>query len=227
MQKTKLIYSSEVYEVDLQDLTALGKGENFNLPENNQEVVVLLGTKDCVISGQDFLLKAQKENKAKVMVRFASLPISKWYDFLAPFWRFRRNQLRFYGSNIYHVSPQYLRSLNIERSHKTKENAYNFTKKCRVMTLSERESEYNKIYNSIKNNGFAEDKPIDIMLLRVFGAKDCVDNGHHRLGIALDLHLQKIPVRFAVSPAAPFCLRRILKHVADLNLKIKCIRSEK
>ena len=51
--------------------------------------------------------------------------------------------------------------------------------------------------------------------------KDCVDNGHHRMGIALDLGLKKIPVRFCAAAAAPAFLRPLMRLFSTLNLAFK------
>ena len=111
--------------------------------------------------------------------------------------------------------------MKIERAIKTRENAYSFTNPKYKMSPEERNKEYNRIFNSIKENGFTKDDPIDIMLCRLLESKDCVNNGHHRISVALELGLNRIPVRFSAAGAAPKFLRPALKFFSTLNLAFK------
>jgi hypothetical protein len=92
------------------------------------------------------------------------------------------------SSNVYHISPLYLRNLGIERSGKRDKgygegggNVYR----------------YNTLYESIEKEGFKEEFPIVVMLCRENNA-DQIDQGHHRLDIAIKLGLETVPVRFII-----------------------------
>ena len=62
-------------------------------------------------------------------------------------------------------------------------------------TIEQRLEEYDKLKEAINKNGFSPDKPIIIMLRRKNG-KDKILEGHHRLAIAIDLGLDRVPVKF-------------------------------
>lgn len=222
------VLSSEIYELSADDVSVLpdAGGDAFS----DDGIVILLGrnprredsgNKDVLLCGRALLDRAVKNGSAFVPVRLAFVPANSRFDFLSPFIRNLRNRIRFYGSNVYHVRPQDIRALKIERTFKTRENAYSFTKSSRRMTRAERDAEYDRIAGSIKENGFRDSDPIDIMLCRLTGSKDCVDNGHHRMGIALDLGLDKIPVRFCAAAAAPAFLRPLMRLFSTLNLAFK------
>lgn len=226
---SRFVFSSEVYPIDPADISVLGNAF-VSLPACDDEVVVLIGhnkisgdttNADVLIKGRAAVQKAIDEDKPFIPVRFAFIPANKRFDLLSPLIRKLRYRIRFYGSNVYHMDPAAIRKLKIERTFKTRENAYSFTVSSRRMTRRERDAEYDRILNSIKENGFRDDEPIDIMLCRLAGAKDCVNNGHHRMGIALELGLTRIPVRFSAAGAAPKILRPALKLFSTVNLAFK------
>lgn len=223
-----LVYSSEIYPIVPQDIAVLNDGAD--MPDTSDEIVVLIGNNkiggdktdaDVLIKGRAAVRKAIEENTPFIPVRFAFIPANKRFDLLSPLIRKLRYKIRFYGSNVYHINPQSIRALKIERTFKTRENAYSFTAASRRMTRQERDAEYDNILNSIKENGFSDSDPIDIMLCRLAGAKDCVNNGHHRMGMALELGLDKIPVRFSAAGASPKILRPVLKLFSTFNLAFK------
>ena len=54
---------------------------------------------------------------------------------------------------------------------------------------------WDALYESIEKDGFNEEFPIVVMLRRE-NNEDQVDQGHHRLDIAIKLGLETVPVRF-------------------------------
>lgn len=225
------VYSSEIYMLAAEDVLALpSSSQPEKLPQNRDEIIILLGhnrkleekdSKDVLLKGRAAAEKAVAEGKAFIPVRFAFIPGNRCFDLLSPLVRKLRYRIRYYGSNVYHIDPKYIRALKIERTIKTRENAYSFTNPKYRMTQQERDDEYNRIYNSVKENGFDDNEPVDIMLCRLMGAKDCVNNGHHRMGIALELGLEKIPVRFSAAGASPRFIRPVLKGLSAVNLELK------
>ncbi|MBR1778419.1 MAG: hypothetical protein IJ752_07565 [Alphaproteobacteria bacterium] len=225
-----LVFSSEIYRIAVADVLALENGKDIGVPDTADEVIVLIGTnpmigdtanKDVLIKGRDIVRKAAEENIPFIPVRLAFIPANKPFDLLSPIIRALRYKIHFYGSHVYHLDPKDIRAMKIERTIKTRENAYSFTNPKYRMPPQERKEEYSRIFNSIKENGFQDDMPIDIMLCRLFGAKDCVNNGHHRMGIALELGLNRVPVRFSAAGAAPKILRPALKFLSTANLAFK------
>ena len=90
------------------------------------------------------------------------------------------------SSNVYHISPLYLRNLGMERSGK-REKGYG--------EGGGNVERYNTLYESIEKDGFNEEFPIVVMLRRE-NNEDQILEGHHRLDIAIKLGLETVPVRF-------------------------------
>ncbi len=93
------------------------------------------------------------------------------------------------SSNVYHISPLYLRNLGMERSGK-REKGYG--------EGGGNVERYDALYESIEKDGFTEDFPIVVMLRRENNA-DQICQGHHRLDIAIKLGLETVPVRFIIN----------------------------
>jgi hypothetical protein len=104
------------------------------------------------------------------------------------------------SSNVYHISPTYLRNLRMERRGRGgigrhRDNAYDGKEETKHLTKEQKEERYDTLYESIKVNGFNEEFPILIMLRRENNV-DMIFEGHHRLNIAIELELETVPVRF-------------------------------
>ena len=104
------------------------------------------------------------------------------------------------SSRIYHIDPQYLRNLGMERYGaggvgRHRDNAYDGKEETKHLTKEEREERYDTLKSSIAVNGFNEEFPILIMLRRE-GGEDQILEGHHRLNISIELGLETVPVRF-------------------------------
>jgi len=93
------------------------------------------------------------------------------------------------SSNVYHISPLYLRNLGIERSGKEGQG--------KRVTRESNVERWSTLYESIEKDGFNEEFPIVVMLRRE-GGEDQVEQGHHRLDIAIKLGLETVPVRFII-----------------------------
>ena len=104
------------------------------------------------------------------------------------------------SSEVYHISPMYLRKLGLERTGRGglgrhRDNAYDGKEETKHLTKEEKEERYDQLKESIDKNGFNEEFPIVIMLRRENGG-DKLFEGHHRLNIAIELALETVPVRF-------------------------------
>ncbi|MBP5399811.1 MAG: hypothetical protein J6Y53_05300 [Alphaproteobacteria bacterium] len=212
--------SSETYNIELADIIALNDAD---LPyESKGKVVVLLrrNQPDSLLSGRKILEKAKKENKKYISVRIAFVSEICAYNFFCIFIRPLRKKYQYWSSNIYHMNPAEIRKMKIERSFRSKENAYTFTNPLYRRTDEERMARYEKLYNSMEN-GYDDTYPIEIMLLRMMGVKDTVNNGHHRLGIALECGLDRVAINFKVIGQAPRILKPVFKFCANLTMKFK------
>ena len=104
------------------------------------------------------------------------------------------------SSNVYHISPTYLRNLRMERRGRGgigrhRDNAYDGKEETSHLTRREKEARYDTLYESIEKDGFNEEFPILIMLRRENNGDKLLE-GHHRLNIAIELGLETVPVRF-------------------------------
>ena len=132
----------------------------------------------------------------------------------------RSGGYKIFSSNIYHIAPLEIRKLKIERNIRTKENAYVFSNPLFYYDEAERKRQYDELYNSMKR-GYDDNFPLDVMLLRMMGIKDTVNQGHHRMGIAIECKLPLVAVRFSAAGAAPRILQPLLKVIADINITLK------
>ena len=98
------------------------------------------------------------------------------------------------SSEVYHISPIYLRNLEIEEDVHTRETAYEGITRAHL-TREEKEAKYDTLKESIRHKGFRWKYPI-IIKLRRENNKDQIFQGHHRLNIAIELELPTVPVRF-------------------------------
>ena len=215
-----LCISSETYSIELEDLLAL---QDADIPyESNDKVVVLLrkNRPDTLLLGRSYLEQAKKNKEKYASARIAFISEISPYNFLSVFIRPLRIKYQYWSSNIYHMDPAEIRKMKIERSFRNKENAYTFTNPLYYRTDEERLERYEKLYNSIKE-GYNDNYPIEIMPLRMVGVKDTVNNGHHRLGIALECGLHRVAVNFKVIGQAPRILKPFFKFCANMTMKLK------
>ena len=100
------------------------------------------------------------------------------------------------SSKTYNISPTQLRGLGVEIIERTRDNAYKKHYEYKHMTQEERGQVYDRLKEQIRIQGFKEEYPITIMLLRKDGKKDKILQGHHRLNMAIELGIATVPVRF-------------------------------
>ena len=207
--------SSEVYHLDPADLLRLSDHPFYREEEGN--IVVLLGNEkegvpDMLFSGRLLLQKAQKENIPYVPVRFVFRKRAAGIKgFLFHFIKPLRRRLRAKGEGVYHMLASELWEKGLVRKVRTKENAYNLTNKKWAIPPQERQKRWNELYDSLKKNGYDDRYPLEIMLCRSFGAKDSLQQGHHRMGILKELNISRVAVEFSAAGAAPFFIRRFFE----------------
>lgn len=217
-------FSSEIYTIDPRDLVVLE--DSLLLSEKDDDVILLIGDEkknipDTLLKGRETVERAIIENKDYIPVRVAFVPRTKKYDFISPLIRKLRYKYKSFSSNIYHTTPMDIRRLRIERSFRTKENAYSFTKKKYRLGDEIRNELYENLYNSMKANGYDDKYPIDILLCRNLGVQDTVDQGHHRMSVAIDCQTPRIAVRFGAAGQAPKFLQPLFRIIARINLLFK------
>lgn len=227
-----ICYSSEIYHLDPNDLISL-KNSNIKDEVNVSDEVILLigynqiwiekstGTPDTLLRGREVVKKAIEENKAFIPVRIAFVPKISRFDFLSPLIRVLRYKHKFYSSHIYHIDPFEIREKKIERNFRTQENAYKFTNPKHKIAKAQRKDMYAKLKESMSTNGYDDRFPIDIMLCRILGVQDTLNQGHHRMGVAIDCNIHRIAVMFSAVGQAPRFLRPLFKILAKFLLSLK------
>lgn len=227
-----ICYSSETYHLDPQDLFILKDSSLSDEVNVSDEVVLLIGhnpiwidkstdTPDTLLKGRAALEKAVADKVPYVPVRIAFIPKISRFDFISPLIRVLRYKHKFYSSNIYHIDPFEIRSKKIERNFRSQANAYQFSNPKYKMDEAQRVSMYEKLKESMLTNGYNDRYPIDIMLCRILGVQDTLNQGHHRMGVAIDCNIHRIAVVFSAVGRAPRFLRPLFKILARLTLLFK------
>lgn len=222
----ELCLSSELYPVEPADIAVLedGPGEKYRCCLKDDIVVLIgdsqAGQKDTLLTGREKVRHAIENGAVSVPVRFAFITKISRFDLITVFIKRLRARYKIFSSNIYHMDPLEIRKLKIERNIRTKENAYIFSNPRFYYNEEERSRQYNELYNSMQK-GYDDNFPLDVMLLRMMGIKDTVNQGHHRMGIAVECKLPRVAVRFSAAGKAPVILKPLLKVIADINITLK------
>ena len=220
-----LCISSETYKLELNDIIAL---RDFEAKYKGRKEIVILLRKDqpdCLLCGRSLVEAAKQNGESYVDVRVAFITEIKPYDFVSMFIRPLRFKHQFWSSNIYHMSPFEIRKMKIERCFRDRNTAYTFTNPIYRRTDAERIARYEKLCDSL-SKGYDDKYPIEIMPLRMLGVKDTVNNGHHRIAVALECGIARVAINFKVVGKAPKLLTPIFKIMADSAIKLKQYNSK-
>ncbi len=223
-----LCLSSETYKIDVKDIAALEDSSLNTRYKKSKTAIILMGdsehdVRDTLLCGRALVERALSDGQKYIDVKIAFVTKIKPYDLITPFIKKYYTKYKFWSSGIYHMDPLEIRRLKIERSFRDKNSAYTFSNPLYRFSESERRARYEKLYNSMKD-GYDDNYPIDIMLLRMLGIKDTVNNGHHRMGIAVECGLPQIAVRFSAAGSAPLLLRPLLRVIANISMRLKQIQ---
>lgn len=219
-------YSSELYLIEPQDILSLDDTAPEQRPEINadDQIVVLLGNAqngipDTLLCGRQAAEAAVQNRIPHIPVRFVFVSnIAKW-NILPIFFKGLRQHFKFNSGQIYHTCLQHLRDLHIERGFRNAENAYDISKRWNI-SPEERVRKYNQLLESLQSKGFDDKYPISIMLCRRCGIKDSVDDGHHRIGICVEHHIERIAIQFKAAGTLPRPLQKIGLKLLNLFPKL-------
>lgn len=211
--KKKLIYSSETYELKIEDLLKLKKTSNY---EEGKDVVLFLGNhkhkeKDALLSGYEKLVQAQKEGQEYIKTRLAYKSYKSFLGFFVGLFKYIKRNNYQEGSQIYRILFESVLENDIIRGERTLENAYSLSSNVEIPDEQDRKNEFMKLYNSIKKEGYNMKSPIIILLNRKIGIKDQVLQGHHRIGICKELGTKEISVVFWGAPRSFGFMKYIYK----------------
>ena len=228
----RICYSSEVYGLAIEDISSLPDSQikPSDLPED--DVIMLIGKRrlwlndipvvpDSLLKGREIIEKAIAAGEKYIPVRIAFESRIKSYDIVSPIVRALRYKYTLFSSNIYHMRPQEIRDKKLERNLRTAENAYIFSNPKYQMSEEERHNTYEELKKSMMQNGYDERFPLDIMLCRNMGIQDTINQGHHRMSVAIECGLERVAVEFCAAGQAPKILHPLCHLISDLNMSIK------
>ena len=231
-EKKNICYSSEVYGLAVEDLLCLPDSQIHlqTMPDN--DVILLIGKRrlwlndipveqDTLLKGRNAILAAQQAGQKYIPTRIAFESRIKPYDIISPLIRKLRYKYNLFSSNIYHIRPQEIRQKGLERNLRTAENAYKFSNPKYQMNEQQRQENYANLVKSMQENGYNDEFPLDIMLCRNMGVQDTLNQGHHRMSVALDCGIERVSVEFCAAGQAPKFLHPFCRFVAKMNMSIK------
>lgn len=219
---TTIGFSSELYYIEPQDVINLSDtpADMAQQIAAADSVMVLLGNADNLVAdtlvcGRSVVRQAIDNQVPLIPVRFVFVSnIAKW-NILPIFFKVLRQHFKSKSQGVYHTTLQNLKKLHIERGFRNAENAYDISKRWHI-SPEERVRKYNNLLTSLKTKGFDDRYPISIMLCRRCGVKDCVDDGHHRIGICAENHIERIAICFRAAGTLPRGLQKILLKLFNL-----------
>lgn len=234
----RICYSSETYGIAVEDLLSLPDSSIQLNKTPNDDVILLIGKRrlwlndipvvqDTLLKGRELVKQAQAKGEKYIQVRVAFENRIKPYDIISPLIRSLRYKYNLFSSNTYHLRPQEIREKGLERNLRTSENAYKFSNPKYQMSEDERRKTYDNLVKSMKENGYDDRFPLDIMLCRNMGIKDTLNQGHHRIGVAIECGIERVSVEFCAAGQTPKFLHPLCKIIANLNLSVKHFISRK
>lgn len=228
----RICYSSETYGIAVEELLSLPDSSVSVSDMPNDEVILLIGKRrlwlndipvvqDTLLKGRQVVELAQAKGEKYIQTRIAFESRIKSYDLISPIIRSLRYKYNLFSSNVYHMRPQEIREKGLERNLRTAENAYKFSNPKYQMSEEERKKTYNDLVKSMQEKGYDDRFPLDIMLCRNVGVQDTLNQGHHRMSVALDCGIERVSVEFCAAGQAPKFLHPLCHLIADMNLSVK------
>ena len=195
----RLGWSSHVYPLEAADFDDVPDyaGEPIPAGELPPDRVVLLirkGHPDSLVRGRD---EIARQVGGTVDVRVVFVPSVARWNLFGILVRVCRNRYRYHGTHVYHISAQAVRSMKLERMIRSVDNPHARTGKDRVRSMS-------RLLESLKRDGYREDKPIVVMLCRTGGLVDSLRQGHHRVSACLACGVDRMAMEFAAAGVAPW-----------------------
>ena len=150
---------------------------------------------DCLLRGRETVSAAAPRETVPVRVVFKP-SVAKW-NLFATLIRVFRNGHRYHGTRIYHISPKAIRRLGLERAIRSIDNPQRRKGKDRQASMA-------RLVESLRRDGFRDDKPINMMLCRTKGLYDSVRQGHHRISACIELGIDRMAMEFSAVGVAPW-----------------------
>lgn len=209
-------WSSRTYPLDAADLARApdgGRGiDPADLPDDEVVLYIRKDAPDVLLRGRDAVRRA---GAGTVDVRIVFKPeIAKWN---LPFTLLRtlRNKRRFLSSGTYHIATAAIRQMGVERAVRTLGNPQRRENADRGSVMSQ-------LAKSLRENGYDDTKPINVMLCRSSGCEDSLRQGHHRISACVECGVEKMAVRFSAAGALP---RGLVRFVRKPRLRVDVLKS--
>lgn len=215
--------SSNTYPLEAGDIAKLPdyKGDDIDISHLDDEIVILIrkNAPDTLLKGRTRIDKTPSESTVEARIAFIPT-VPKWFIF-PNFIRALREKFRYKGSGTYHIAPQALRDLGVERAIRNRSNAY----KLRQLKFDDAQcrNRYENLYNKIKTNGYDDSKPMTVMLCRKGGMVDSLKQGHHRMGVCLECGISRITIQFSAAGYMPSVIAGFFKQWNGKSAKRKPI----
>ena len=192
-------WSAHVYPLEAADFSDVPDyaGEPIPACELPPDRVVLLirkGHPDSLVRGRD---EIARHAGGTVDVRVVFEPTVARWNLLGTLVRVFRNRYRFHGTHVYHISAGAVRGMKLERAIRTVDNPQPRRGVDRAVSMA-------KLLESLKRDGYRDDKPIVVMLCRTGGIADSLRQGHHRVSACLSCGIDRMAVEFSAAGVAPW-----------------------
>ena len=204
-------WSSHVYPLEAADFGDVPdySDEPISADDLPPDPVILLirkGRPDSLVRGRDEIAR-RAGGIVDVRVVFAP-SVSRW-NLLGTLVRVCRNRYRYHGTHVYHISAKAVRSMKLERAIWTIENPQARGGQDRAACMV-------RLLESLKRDGYRDDKPIVVMLCRTGGLADSLRQGHHRVSACLACGVDRMAVEFAAAGVAPWQRWGVFRRVATV-----------
>ncbi len=202
-------WSSCVYPLEADDVAAAPDydGEPIpaaDLPDDPVLLLLRQDRPDSLLRGRDVVARAAG---GTVDVRVVFVPtVAKW-NLIVSVVRVFRQRWRVHGMGVYHIAASAVRALGLERAIRTLDAPQRRGK-------VDRDAKMKKLAASLREHGYDDARPIDVMLCRTSGYFDSLRQGHHRVSACLALGVTRMAMRFSYAGALPRALGRLLRPPA-------------
>ena len=192
-------WSSHVYPLEAADFSDVPDyvGEPIpadDLPPDRVILLIRKGRPDSLVRGRE---EIARHVGGTVDVRVVFVPTVARWNLLGTLVRVCRNRYRYHGSRVYHISAAAVRNMKLERAIRTTDNPHLRAGKDRAKSMA-------RLLESLKRDGYRDDKPIVVMLCRTGGLADSLRQGHHRVSACLECGVDRMAVEFAAAGVAPW-----------------------
>ena len=203
-------WSSHVYPLEAADFSNVPDyaGEPIaahDLPPDRVILLIRKGHPDSLVRGRD---EIARHAGGTVDVRVVFEPTVARWNLLGTLVRVCRNRYRYHGTHVYHISAAAVRRMKLERAIRTVEKPQarpiRTVENPQARLGKDRAASMARLLESLKRDGYRDDKPIVVMLCRTGGLADSLRQGHHRVSACLACGIDRMAVEFAAAGVAPW-----------------------